>query len=1774
MIYDGEYTVIEGDFGGGGGGSAPHKPVEANDTLASKQTLKMLFAVGSGEFESIDEVYVNGTPFEAFEGQKEIRLGTINQPTIAGFEDVETPFAVSTALTYNTFITRAVSSGSVDAVRITLKLQSLYQVLDNGDRVGYSVSFRIDTRPVAGSGTWTSVGTITKSDKASSIVGFDTRVNKPLSATGAWEFRVIRLTATDTTKQSSITVFDSYTEIQDKKLTYPGTVLVGLTFTNADQLGGKIPTISFDAKAWKVKVPASAFYNPVTRVYTGVWNGAFDPVFKFSNNPAWVLYFVLTEACNIIVNSKTVIRGANLKETQLDPFSFYNEAKYYDQLIDNGHGGTEPRFTINNQFYVRENAPTFISYLLTICNANLVNQNGLVTLISDRPTATTKIINNANVIGGKFNYPGTHIDERYTWANVTFNDPDDKSNTRTISESAGQVAIDRFGFNPIDIVLVGCTSEGQARRKAKWVLEAPTAICNFSVGLAGGIYNVGEVADIMDRRYAAIEAQGLIAAATTTQITLDRPITFGAQTYTIIVYGDDGQTLLEKIINQTNTTTNTVTCSTPLSSVPIANSPFIIKGNIIPRKFKISSIEREENQYNIIATEYDTNKWARIEGGIFVTPPTGVFTNVSEFFTPAVENITFEEYFRNDGNNASGKILVKWDWDLAGAQKYAATFDVIWRRDNLPYQSLPSRQIKEAEILDTTPGTYDVTVYAVNVRGIRSLGVSAVFNYRTVAATSSLLPPTDFWVKNTVGTTYSTSNLIVTWTYPPSNDFKTDVLKDYIIEVWTDDGISKRNTYLVLPNETRGGEFNYTYSYNMADFGGSARRSVQLKVYSRDIIGDLSTAVAKTFDNPVPAAPSFTVFSGVGVAFIQITPPPDNDVVGYIVYRSTQQNFTADASTILYDGPDTYMSLGGANGTTYYYKVAAYDSFGKSGLAVSSEQSSTTLSFDVDTWSKTGVTFTPNSPGTNQVSWTAGTILKNANTNYTISAGSATWTTGILYIYFNPTVSLTALQTTTTLAIAVAASNYPLATYEGGTNIKGGDGSAFISGSQIIAGSVGASQLIAGQAVITGSAQIANGILTNAHISNVVIDYGQISDTLQSTNWSLVNHTGWKLTKTGGIITHDITVLTSTGDVALQSGSNVDYLALINQPTSVSDINQQESLILSSINSDFSESFDSSVSLSNWHNYDGGSVEISIINSTSGTFGGKVMRIGNNAGNDSASLAHKRLMPFDSTRQYRIRCTLRRESGAGLCYIGLLGVASDGVTFVNTSGNNSRGSQHYVVTSGTAATASFIEYVGYVTGFGATNGSGTPGSVSAPSVMHPLVRYIRPYVIVNVNGDPGVYEIASFIIESLPAAISGSSVTWDNLPGKPTSLSGINATEGSKLGGIQAGATVGAAYSVFTPLTLTLVGGVDVGIVGNNAVNITRIYKTSVAVAWDRQAYSNQGFTSSGVVRFKPGSSTLTAAAGISSNPSVSSGVNIDYCFVFDNPFTLYIYEGGAQILSVGKWYLTDVFEIEYKNTSVIYKQNGNIVRASTTTAGRSFYFDSSFFVPNNYIDNIQLGAYSVGNLSGQIDYGNVSTYIKNGALGRAQIGLAEIDTLRVAGQAFSFMLSVESLAMNGPYAVDQFAIVGSFTAPIEYNTLVNVSAAAYGVPNNAAIGINQEGYNIEYAIRRESDGAIVYSQIVGKCMKLAAYARATQWNTFQPYVNVDLSQNYNINNRCDFPPAVIQGNGDTVPRVYSILIKYQTLAGTFLASNGDPTKPVGAIYAGNMFLTASVLKR
>lgn len=253
----------------------------------------------------------------------------------------------------------------------------------------------------------------------------------------------------------------------------------------------------------------------------------------------------------------------------------------------------------------------------------------------------------------------------------------------------------------------------------------------------------------------------------------------------------------------------------------------------------------------------------------------------------------------------------------------------------------------------------------------------------------------------------------------------------------------------------------------------------------------------------------------------------------------------------------------------------------------------------------------------------------------------------------------------------------------------------------------------------------------------------------------------------------------------------------------------------------FSESFQDSTSIADWYNW-AGSGEMSI--QAGGVFGGNFLRVGDNSGDDMVAMSHIVNIPYDPTKTYKVSFRVRRTSGVGKVYAGVMGVANDGVTLVNKTGSDTYSSQHYVSASNQAPGSSWTEYDGWLTGNAATGTNGTPGDPTNPGTLHEDAKYIRPYVYMNFPSVAGITELDAAIIEITPEGsdlttidggrIVANSITTDEL--SATAIDGMTIT-GATLRTSSSGARV--------EMNSTRIFGTDGSTVQWEALNADGVFK-------------------------------------------------------------------------------------------------------------------------------------------------------------------------------------------------------------------------------------------------------------------------------------------------------------------------------------------------------------
>lgn len=174
-----------------------------------------------------------------------------------------------------------------------------------------------------------------------------------------------------------------------------------------------------------------------------------------------------------------------------------------------------------------------------------------------------------------------------------------------------------------------------------------------------------------------------------------------------------------------------------------------------------------------------------------------------------------------------------------------------------------------------------------------------------------------------------------------------------------------------------------------------------------------------------------------------------NDPAAQINRAST----TIDPGKVLISGSNTLASLlyGGDNTLIEGGKIAA-NTINANSLVIGMR------GIEI-----TGVVFEHNKPANNQIAWTSGVIEYTDNDGVaksaTIAAGSAVWSVGTLYVYWN--INDARFFATTSYATANASGRVILATYRGGQLINANYGRTVIEGGEIKAQTITADQVAA-----------------------------------------------------------------------------------------------------------------------------------------------------------------------------------------------------------------------------------------------------------------------------------------------------------------------------------------------------------------------------------------------------------------------------------------------------------------------------------------------------------------------------------------------------------------------------------------------------------------------------------------------------------------------------------------------------------------------------------------
>lgn len=717
----------------GAGGSQKQQtrtPVEAPDSLHSISRAHVLDAVSEGEIYGFNNpanpfscVFYDGTPVANADGSKnfkdfqiESRVGTQDQEHIPGFPSVENEIGVGLKITTAISYTRSLTNLDLDGVRIRLSVPILTATdTTNGDIKGTSVYYKISV--ATDGGAFVAVLNAAFTGKTTSKYERSHRIDLPKAVSTGWVVKVERITPDSTTTaiQNEMWV-ESITEIIDGKFRYPNTALVAHKMDSAQFQ--RIPERAYFMKGRIIKVPAN--YDPVTRVYAttgtgttgGVWDGTFKPA--WTNNPAWIFY-------DIVTNDRYGL-GALVTPAMVDKWSLYEIARYCDELVPDGNGGTEPRFTCSIYLQTQSEAFKVIQDLASVFRGITYWANGTVVPVADKPSDPVYLYSPANVVGGVFKYSGSGKKARHTVAIVTYNDITDFSRQKLVYVPDRE-GIARYGINPTNVIAVGATSPGQARRFGKHILATEryeSQLCQWGVGLDGSVARPGQVVKIADPLKQGGRYAGRIRTSTTTVVTVDK---FPSD----IAAGDLLSVILPTAVSEQRTvqsfdaTAKTITVTAGFSAAPTKEAMWLLErpGVLYAQQFRVLNVALPPPStsdgslmFALTGLQHEPDKYAFIDAD----DPVDVLETFAGVTIPAVPSGLTLTAFTKVGHNQAFQTLNA-DWFPAAN---AARYEIQWQKDNGPWSAPQRVADSNFDYESATRGTYRYRVWAVAYNGIMS----------------------------------------------------------------------------------------------------------------------------------------------------------------------------------------------------------------------------------------------------------------------------------------------------------------------------------------------------------------------------------------------------------------------------------------------------------------------------------------------------------------------------------------------------------------------------------------------------------------------------------------------------------------------------------------------------------------------------------------------------------------------------------------------------------------------------------------------------------------------------------------------------------------------------------------------------------------------------------------------------------------------------------------------------------------------------------------------
>jgi len=689
---------------GGGGGSTPKL---VDDNLKSKQFLKVLDLISEGPiYGPVDQNHLssfmlNKTPVTDAAGNVTIngvsiawRPGSASQSPISGFNAIEATTVVNADVTQSTPLVRTVTDSDVTRVRMNIGVSGLLSQDTKGSQHETAVTMVIETR-AAGAGSWDIRKTVTISGKISGEYLEAHLIDAP--ATKPFDIRFRRITEDSTSDLlTNGTLWNSFTEITDDNLSYPYAAIAGAVI-DRDQYTDT-PTRTYFLRGLIVDVPDN--YDPIKRTYSGIWQGGFKSA--WTNNPAWLF--------RALIKNTRFGLAKRAGYIDVDDGSLYVLSQFCDQLVDDGYGGREPRFTLNAYVTEQKSARDLLDDIAGMFRGIALWDGMRFSIMLDSPQDPITAVTNASVVDGLFTYSSMKRSERFNAVVVSWTDPNNGWEQVKEYVSDDQMIADQ-GYNETTIEAFGCTSRGQAFRTGKWLLETAkreTKKVSFKMARDAIGFMPGDIIEVMDNQYAAARLGGRVISHSGAAVTVDANVAdiVGADDIMSLM-GSNGKFIKHEIRFVSG---RVITLKSAPAWVKDGTIFVISTGEVSTRLFRVMGVTEDDNNsvYSISAAQYDPNKQAIVdEGAVFEIPN----DTLNGYRVPNIENLRIV-------NVNSETIQVTATWETATLTKSIVFELYVYTQDGKVVAQYETDQYRY-DFYGLNAGNYYLGVRGRNENGMK-----------------------------------------------------------------------------------------------------------------------------------------------------------------------------------------------------------------------------------------------------------------------------------------------------------------------------------------------------------------------------------------------------------------------------------------------------------------------------------------------------------------------------------------------------------------------------------------------------------------------------------------------------------------------------------------------------------------------------------------------------------------------------------------------------------------------------------------------------------------------------------------------------------------------------------------------------------------------------------------------------------------------------------------------------------------------------------------------